>query len=247
MSQVLQLDAVTMRFGSQLALSQLTLDCKSGTTTCLVGPNGAGKSTALALAAGLGWPTSGRLLLDGQELSPRHAPATTGYLPQRSAFHPALKVGEIVDFVGAARGLARDGVGETLALSGLDGDVLSRAVGDLSGGWLRRVGLVSALAGAPRLILLDEPFVGLDPETLDRLVTHLKRRRDEGAIVVVASHDFEVLDLLEPSVAVLDEGRLCLTSSFTAGSSSRAIYREGLAVTPRTESVVGRAPNEVPP
>lgn len=240
MTSGLRFAKVGRSFGDNVALLDLELDCPAGTMTCLIGPNGAGKSTALALAAGLLPPTAGAVLFNEKPLRLEIAPETTGYLPQRSAFHPAFTVGEVLDFAVAARGANDDERRRALEVTGL-AEVLGRFVGELSGGWVRRLGLLSALLGEPALVLLDEPFVGLDPETHDRLIDHFERCLEVGATIVVASHDFEVLDPFEPTVAVLDDGRLRLTAGVSAAStrtdgdsptSSRAVYRQALGAEP---------------
>ena len=240
MTAGLRFQKVGRRFGDHVALQDLELDCQAGVLTCLVGPNGAGKSTALALGAGLLAPTAGAVLIDGIPVRPEVPPETTGYLPQRSAFHPSFTVGEVLRFTLAARGATDDDRHRALEVTGL-GEVLGRFVGELSGGWVRRLGLLSALLGSPALLLLDEPFVGLDPETHDRLLGHIRERLESGATIVTASHDFEVLDPFGPSVAVLEEGRLRLTATVslentdTEGgpfSSSRVVYRRALGAGP---------------
>ncbi|MDH3744439.1 MAG: ATP-binding cassette domain-containing protein [Acidobacteriota bacterium] len=223
-------------FGDHVAVQDLELDCPAGVLTCLVGPNGAGKSTALALAAGLLAPTAGAILFDEILVRPQVPAETTGYLPQRSAFHPSFTVGEVLHFTRVARG-SSDEERSALEVTGL-GEVLDRFVGELSGGWVRRLGLLSALLGSPTLLLLDEPFVGLDPETHDRLLSHLRERLESGATIVTASHDFEVLDPFGPRVAVLDEGRLRLIETVSSSdvsrpaSSSRVLYRRALSGEP---------------
>lgn len=231
---------VGRRFGDHVALQDLELHCLPGALSCLVGPNGAGKSTALALAAGLLRPTAGAVLFGESPVRPEVAPETTGYLPQRSAFHPSFTVGEVLDFTVAARDATDDERRRAVEVTGLS-EVLGRFVGELSGGWVRRLGLLSALLGSPALLLLDEPFVGLDPETHDRLQSHLRERLESGATIVTASHDFEVLDPFGPRVAVLDEGRLRLTATVSTESgdaegdsptSSRVVYRGALGAEP---------------
>jgi ABC-2 type transport system ATP-binding protein len=226
MSSGLVFDNVGRRFGRCVALDDFDLVCEAGSMTSLIGPNGAGKSTALALAAGLLAPDCGEIRWHSQIIQPRNPPASTGYLPQNSTFHPFLRVEEVLEFTIAARRVGSEARREALAVTGL-ADVLDRSVGDLSGGWVRRLGLMTALAGAPDLLLLDEPFVGLDPETHDRVMAHLRGRIDSGAIVVVASHDFEALDQLTPKVAVLDEGRL-RTTAVPGSGPSRSLYRQTL-------------------
>ena len=237
MTAGLRFAKVGRSFGEHVALVGLDLDCPAGTVTCLVGPNGAGKSTAMALAAGLLAPTAGAVSFAERPVRPEVPPETTGYLPQRSAFHPSFTVGEVLDFTLAARDSTRDERRRTLEVTGM-GEVLDRFVGELSGGWVRRLGLLSALLGSPALLLLDEPFVGLDPETHDRLLSHLRGRLESGATIVMASHDFEVLDPFGPKVAVLEEGRLRLTATVDpeavdgSPTSSRVVYRQALEAEP---------------
>ena len=226
MSGALEFESASRRFGAVHALQELDLVCPPGSITCLIGPNGAGKSTALALAGGLLRPSAGRVLVDGREVRLDAPPVSLGYLPQHSAFHPLLTVAEVVGLVGSLRRADASARRQALEISGLEG-LVGRRSGELSGGSLRRLGLAAALLGAPRLLLLDEPFVGLDPQTLDRLFAHLDGRLATEAAVVVASHDFEVLDRFEPHTVVLGEGRLRLVAPPGSGRT-RALYRRGL-------------------
>jgi ABC-type multidrug transport system ATPase subunit len=226
MSLSLVFDNVGRRFGKCQALVDFNLVCEAGVMTSLIGPNGAGKSTALAVAAALLAPSSGHVRLNNREIRLGSGSASTGYLPQNSMFHRHLRVEEVIDFTFRARQTGEKGRREALEVTGLS-EVLERSVGELSGGWVRRLGLMTSLAGSPELLLLDEPFVGLDPETHDRVLAHLRQRIDSGTIVVVASHDFEALDELTPSIVVLDEGRLQSTTA-TEGKSSRVLYRQTL-------------------
>lgn len=227
MSAALEFDAVSRRFGAVWALRDVSLRCAAGTVTCLVGPNGAGKSTALALATGLLPPSAGRITRgDGNA-------GLVGYLPQKSVFPAVLRAGEVFEFaVRAARapGQARD---EIAALGGLAA-VLRQPVGELSGGWVRRLGLACALVPPAEVVILDEPFVGLDPETLDRLVAHLERRAAAGTVVLLSTHDFEAADRLRPELVVLDEGRVVQTSG-GGQTPARALYRTALQREPAPE------------
>jgi ABC-type multidrug transport system ATPase subunit len=122
---------------------------------------------------------------------------------------------------------------EIIEVTGLD-PAMNLKVSELSGGWVRRLGLASALIPPASLLLLDEPFVGLDPETLDGLVEHLKQRAEAGSILVLASHDFEVADLLDPQVAVLQDGKLRAVHK-PGAAPSRILYRETLRRTDASE------------
>jgi ABC-type multidrug transport system ATPase subunit len=223
----LHLDSVSVCFGQKEALRDITLDCPAGTVTCLIGPNGAGKSTLLALAAGLLPSSAGRIEIGNQGRTAFNERPPVAYLPQESRFPDVLTVREVFEFACAARGADATARRGTVETSGID-VVLDRPVCELSGGWVRRLGLAVALLAPAAFVLLDEPFVGLDPETLERVLAHLDRRRAAGGTVVLASHEFEIIDLLPRRIAVLDEGRL--RGVFPASArSSRLLYRQVLA------------------
>ena len=232
-SRGLVFDRVGRRFGvggRWAALTELSLCCDRGEILCLVGPNGAGKSTALALAAGLLATSSGEIRFAGGRVTPTRPAARQGYLAQRSAFAPGLMVGDVLDFAVAARGSNQEQRAESIALGDLEG-VLGRRTRELSSGWQRRLDLAIALLAPTDLLLLDEPFAGLDLATLERSLTLLAKRAEESAVVVLSSHDFEVVDRLAPRVAVLDAGRL-LASECSAGVGCRAVYGRALAPPP---------------
>jgi ABC-type multidrug transport system ATPase subunit len=196
----------------------------------LVGPNGAGKSTALSMAAGLLAPSSGSVNINGKKVSSRDCAASVGFLPQRSAFPEVLTVREVVDLAVAARGVDKQAAAGLFDDTGLDA-VLDRRIGELSGGWVRRVGIHVALLGVSKTLLLDEPFVGLDPTTLDGLVAHLLERQRAGDTLLVSSHDFDMIDCLGARLVVLAEGRV-VGMARPAANTSRATYRALLAAEP---------------
>jgi ABC-type multidrug transport system ATPase subunit len=224
---------VTCRFGrsrahraKRAALERFSLRAPSGQVTCLVGPNGAGKSTALAAAAGLVLFGEGSIEYGGRPVQLATPPRPMGYLPQTSEMPSTLRVGEVLEFALAVRRTVEPDRRDVLDRFELH-DKLAEPVGTLSSGWARRLGLAVALIPHSRLLLLDEPFVGLDLRVLDALVEHLSRLASDGATVVLSSHDFEIIDRLRAGVAILDEGRLVNVRA-PMGSGSRAFYRRTL-------------------
>jgi len=216
------------------ALRDFSVGCAPASINCMMGPNGAGKSTALALAAGLADSDSGSIRFADRQVSSATPPAALGYLPQASAFPGALTVAEVLDFAFGLRGTSGQDREAVMQVAGL-GAVLTKTTKTLSSGWARRLGLAVALAPPTDLLLLDEPFVGLDLETLDRIAGYVEERCRQGATVLLASHDYETVDRLDPRIMVLSEGRL-LGEVDPGGPGARAGYRQVVAPAPAARS-----------
>jgi len=219
-------DRVSVSYGSVAALSDVTLRSSAGRVTCLVGPNGAGKSTALAVAAGVVRPSAGRIFFGTHDARWNEPLDCRSYLPQNGTFAKLLKVREVLEFAGAVSGASTLQYTRALEATGVH-KVFNRRVGELSGGWERRVGLTWALLQPADVVLLDEPLVGLDPETLDRVLEHLSRRSAHGDTVVMATHDFEAVECLHPMLAVLEGGKLVAHFEHE-DAALRSIYRAAL-------------------
>jgi ABC-type multidrug transport system ATPase subunit len=179
----------------------------------LLGPNGAGKSTLMRIVAGLLEPTSGRVELDGIDVvaDPREVWARLGYLPQEFGFYPHLTGGAMLRHLLRLKGVrAKGGLGrlsrELLERVHL-GEAGERKVRTYSGGMKQRLGIAQALAGDPRLIIVDEPTAGLDPEERLRFY-HLLAELAEGRIVLLSTHIVEDVAVLCPRFALIQDGRL---------------------------------------
>lgn len=232
MSTLLEFQDVHVRFGSTVALEGVSLSVGAGEILALLGPNGAGKSTLLALTAKLLGPDQGTVRSEILDESGRR-PAVLGYLPQHSVFPAALLVEEVVEFHRRARGSTPEDLEEVLEVLGL-GAHLDQSIGALSGGWARRLGLALAFLPPFDVLVLDEPFVGLDPDVLDRLQERLSRAREAGAAVLLSTHEFDAADAMRPRLAVLGEGRL--KGEASAGElSGREAFRTLLEVAPHPD------------
>jgi ABC-type Fe3+/spermidine/putrescine transport system ATPase subunit len=207
----LQLSHLTKRFGTHVAVDDLTLSVPQGAVLALLGPSGSGKTTTLRLLAGFEWPDGGTITVDGRDET-RRAPAERrfGMVFQHYALFPHLTVGENVAF-----GLANDPavdkarrVSDMLALVDLEG-FAERQVSALSGGQQQRVAVARALAPSPRVLLLDEPLSNLDPGLRERTRRELKAALKKiGITTVFVTHEQEEAFVLGDQVAVLNEGRL---------------------------------------
>src|SRR5438093_7814085 len=198
--------------GPVAALQGVTLDVPLGMFG-LLGPNGAGKSTLMRILAGLLEPTSGRVTLDGEDVlaRPENLRARLGYLPQDFGFYPHLTGEQMLLHL-----LRLKGVSAPMGLERLARELLGRVnlefaakrtVQSYSGGMRQRLGIAQAIAGSPRLLIVDEPTAGLDPEERLRFY-HLLAELAEDRTVILSTHIVEDVAVLCPRFAVIRLGRL---------------------------------------
>ncbi|MDP6803316.1 MAG: ABC transporter ATP-binding protein [Gemmatimonadota bacterium] len=205
-------EMLTRRFGDITAVDGASLDARPGEVTGLLGPNGAGKTTTLSMISGLLAPTSGRILLDGIDLAaePRRAKSLLGVVPQEIALYEELSARENLEFWGALRGLSgtslRERIEEVLALVELSDrrDPVSR----FSGGMKRRLNLAAGVVHRPRILLLDEPTVGIDVHARARILELVRQMARDGTTVLYTTHYLEEAEALCDRVAILDHGRI---------------------------------------
>ncbi|NGO75653.1 ATP-binding cassette domain-containing protein, partial [Streptomyces sp. YC504] len=221
---------LTVAYDDFRALDDVGLELPPGRITAVVGPNGAGKSTLFHCLAGTVRPAAGRVEFAGRDLTrlAAHARTRLGIARtfQQLAVFPSLTIEENVR-VGAEQGRVRDpaAVDRTLRLLGLDGPVRRLPAADLSTGTLRRVELGRALAGAPHVLLLDEPAAGLDTAEVDTLSRILRALAAEGTALLIVEHDLDLVAHLADTVHVLSAGRMI--ASGPAGQVLDAVARTG--------------------
>jgi len=203
--------------GGIAALSQVDLEIPVGMFG-LLGPNGAGKSTLMKVIAGLLEPTTGRVLLDGEDITATPAACwkKLGYLPQDFGLYPQLTGEEMLVYLLELKGIDGGTGVRKLAAALLDRVNLTHAakrrVSDYSGGMRQRIGVAQAIAGDPRLIVVDEPTVGLDPSERSRFYRLLAELAQER-IVILSTHIVEDVAVLCPRFALLRSGELVAQAS----------------------------------
>jgi putrescine transport system ATP-binding protein len=210
---LLQVDAVVKRFGRFTAVNRLSLDIKTGEFFALLGPSGCGKTTLLRMLAGFETPDSGRILLDGQDISgipPHRRPVNMMF--QNYALFPHLSVRDNIAFGLRRASLPRAEidarVAEMVALVSLEG-MEKRKPEQLSGGQRQRVALARALARRPRLLLLDEPLAALDKKLRENTQAELMRlQRQLGMTFIIVTHDQEEAMMMADRIGVMNAGRL---------------------------------------
>jgi ABC-2 type transport system ATP-binding protein len=178
----------------------------------LLGPNGAGKSTLMRILATITRPTAGRVLWDGVDAvrSPDGLRAVLGYLPQDFGVYPHLNAVEFLEYMAAVKGLtgraAKARIEELLVLVNLT-EARKRPLGGFSGGMRQRIGIAQALLNDPRLLIVDEPTVGLDPEERVRFRNLLSDLGGER-IVILSTHIVSDIEATASGIALIDQGRL---------------------------------------
>jgi nitrous oxidase accessory protein len=210
---MLTVEAVTKRYGSALALDGVSLEASAGEVVALLGANGAGKSTLLRCIDGLA-RFDGRILVDGIDVA-RHgkeARRLIGYLQQQQALYPDLTVAETTVFYAQLRGLGTEQARAAVDSAGLT-DHAGKRAGALSGGMRQRLALAIALVADPPLLLLDEPFSGLDTTAQTELRELVRQQKRRGKTILLSTHRPEDLPYFADRALRLEQGRLTAEGS----------------------------------
>lgn len=217
---------VAHAFGDTVALNGVTFDVAPGVITGLLGPNGAGKTTLLRVLLGVLTPDRGTVLHEGRPASWQDR-REWGYMPQERGLYPAMPAGEQVVYFGRLHGLSRREASERarVLLGELElAERWSERTDRLSGGMQQRLQLATALVHDPDVIVLDEPFAGLDPVAVVSLSETLRRRAGDGCTVLFSSHQLDLVQDLCEDIVMLDHGRTVLeggVAELRAGTGER--------------------------
>ena len=239
---MVEVSHLSKNYGSHPAIRDLTFSVADGQVYGLLGPNGAGKSTIMNILTGYLAPTGGEVKVAGFSLpeQAQQAKACVGYLPEQPPLYPEMTVQEYLDFAAELKGVKkaqrREQVQQAARRTGLD-QVMPRLIRSLSKGYRQRVGIAQALLGAPQLIILDEPTVGLDPAQvieIRRLIQELGKTHT----VILSSHILSEVQAVCSQVLILSKGHLVavgapeqLAGMLDSGSRLHAtVLGEGKAV-----------------
>ncbi len=208
----LSIDRVSKRYGAKtLALQDFSLELGPGILG-LLGPNGAGKTTLMSILATITRPSSGTIRWDGTDLArdPNAIRSVLGYLPQDFGVYPNLNAVEFLEYLAAVKGLdaaaAARRIDELLNLVNLT-DVRKRPLGGYSGGMRQRIGIAQALLNDPKLLIVDEPTAGLDPEERVRF-RNLLSDLSGDRIVILSTHIVSDVEATATDIALISQGRL---------------------------------------
>ncbi|GAA4449367.1 ATP-binding cassette domain-containing protein [Phytohabitans houttuyneae] len=222
---MISVEHLTKRYGTHTAVDDVSFRCETGTVTGFLGPNGAGKSTTMRMICGLTPPTGGAASVDGVPYRRLPNPGRrVGVLLDASAQHPGRTGRETLSLAAHVMGVDRGRVDALLDLVGLDAKAGRKRVRQYSLGMRQRLGLAHALLGDPRVLILDEPANGLDPEGIFWMRGVLRDFADRGGTVLLSSHLLREVEAVADRLVVIGGGRIVADGSkeeLLAGSGIR--------------------------
>jgi len=214
---VIEVSHLTKKYGGHLAVDDVSFTVEDGQIYGLLGPNGAGKSTIMNILTGYLSATSGQVTVAGHPLPEEadEAKACVGYLPEQPPLYPEMTVGEYLNFVAELKKVPRaqrkEQVLRAARRTGLE-KVLPRLIRSLSKGYKQRVGIAQALLGNPKIIILDEPTVGLDPAQVIEM-RKLIRELGKAHTVILSSHILSEVQAVCQQVLILSKGKLAASGT----------------------------------
>ena len=207
----LRIDGLVKRFGQVRAVNCITLELRTGESLGLLGPNGAGKSTLIRSIVGRVIPDAGTILIFGANADSTAARSTLGWVPQELALYPRLTCSENLRAFGRYHGLSGTGLEQAVARC-LDWSTLTDRAHDLvknlSGGMKRRLNMAAGLIHQPKLVLMDEPTVGVDPQSRHHIFEMIEKLHGEGMSLIYTTHYMEEAERLCDRIAIVDHGNI---------------------------------------
>jgi ABC-2 type transport system ATP-binding protein len=231
---MITVESVSKRYGRDLAVDQVSFECRPGRVTGFLGPNGAGKSTTMRIMVGLTPASSGQALIGGRRYVDLPNPGRhVGVLLDASAQHAGRTGREVLRLGAQTMGLPRSRVDELLELVSLTEREAGRRVGDYSLGMRQRLGIAHALLADPAVLILDEPANGLDPAGIHWMRGLLRERAERGATVLLSSHLLHEVERIADELILIGHGRIVAQGTKddllrTGGSLVRAVEPQAL-------------------
>ena len=213
MGSIVEVRGLTKRFDELVAVNDVSFAIQEGEVYGLLGPNGAGKTTTISMVSCLIEPTSGAITVDGHDSvrEPGALKAALGVVPQEVALYPTLTAAENLRFWGSMYGLRGDAlkraVADALELAGL-ADRAKERIEKYSGGMKRRINIAAGILHKPRVLLMDEPTVGIDPQSRNHILETVKDLNAAGMTVLYTSHYMEEVEYLCDRIAIMDHGAI---------------------------------------
>ena len=210
---LIECKGITKRFGEKVALDNLSVDIPRGQIFGLLGPNGAGKTTLIRIINRITIPNSGEILFDGRPITQSDV-EKIGYLPEERGLYRKMEVGDQAMYLAQLKGMsaadARKELKQWFVRFGIQ-DWWKKKVEELSKGMAQKVQFITTVVHKPSLMILDEPFSGFDPVNAELIRKEILRFREEGATIILSTHNMESVEELCDSIALLNKSKLVVT------------------------------------
>lgn len=229
---VVEIEQVTKTFGKMKAVDDLTLHVPRGSIYGFIGPNGSGKTTTLRMIMNIFFPDSGKIRIFGEEMK-GSSTSRIGYLPEERGMYKKMKVSELLRFYGELKSGRRVDTEVDYWLDRLDlKEWGGKKIEALSKGMGQKVQFISTIVAAPELIILDEPFTGLDPVNVEAIKDAVLELRKKGATVIFSTHDMNVAEKMCDFIFMIFKGKKVLDGTLVSiqdsyGSDTMRIRSEG--------------------
>ena len=214
---IIECKQVCKNFGEKVALDHVSLDIPEGQIFGLLGPNGAGKTTLIRIINRITIPTSGEVLFNGRPITQDDV-ARIGYMPEERGLYRKMKVGEQAIYLAQLKGMsaaaARKALKEWFVRFGIQ-DWWDKKVEELSKGMAQKLQFITTVVHKPSLMILDEPFSGFDPVNAEVIRQEILRLKDEGATIILSTHNMESVEELCDNIALINKSRLVITGGVT--------------------------------
>ena len=212
MSNILELSHVVKAYQTTLAVDDVSFDMPKGSIFGLLGPNGAGKTSLIRIITSITRADSGRVLIDGVPLNIDH-PEIIGYMPEERGLYKKMKVGEHLIYLARLKGLSANDANKAIdywmdkfAIR----DWWNKRVEELSKGMQQKIQFIATVIHKPKLIILDEPFSGLDPINSNLIKDEIHQLRDEGASIIFSTHRMEQVEEICEDIVLINQGKILL-------------------------------------
>lgn len=211
--KLIECNNVCKTFGEKVALDNVSVGMEKGKIFGLLGPNGAGKTTLIRIINRITIPTSGEILFDGKPITQQDV-ARIGYMPEERGLYRKMKVGEQALFLAQLKGMSRKEAETELkgwfVRLGIE-SWWTKKVEELSKGMAQKVQFITTVVHKPSLLILDEPFSGFDPVNAEVIRNEILRLRDEGATIVLSTHNMESVEELCDDIALINKSHLVIS------------------------------------
>ncbi len=212
---ILTLDNIVKQYSNHLAVDHISFNIPKGSIFGLLGPNGAGKTSLIRIITTITAADSGTVLLDGQALASA-PPLLVGYLPEERGLYKKMKVGEQLLYLAQLKGLSEKEARENIKLwfekFGIE-DWWNKKIEELSKGMQQKIQFIATVLHKPKLIILDEPFTGLDPINTNLIKDEIHRMNDEGTSIIFSTHRMEQVEEICKDIVLINQGKIVLEGS----------------------------------